>query len=309
MTHNAVPKSFNIIVAAAALSFSFAAMQPALALNPKKKPEQTTFPPSDPISRSSIYLNRGQPREALAVMDESIKKGDRRWQAYFQRGMIYKSMRRADEALADMDECLRFAPDELSPLVQHADIDASIMEDERAIEYLNRAMKLEGGWGCLVQRSSCYQNIGNYKVAAADLEMYISGHPERETADVYRNLGHALCLSQNQAKGIEYLSRALALNPKIAKAHTWRAEAYMQLKNYKAAAEDLTVSLKVLQDPEAYAKRIQCYELMGRSDLVAKDKAALHNLSADAFEIAPFRTVAGDSQRLKKSDDSARKAK
>jgi len=274
-----------------------------------KKASQTVFSASDPITRSELLFTHKRPKEALAVISESIDKGDRRWQAYYQRAMIYKSMHRADEALADLDRSIRFTSDEISPLVQHADIDASIMEDERAIEYLTRAMKLEGGWGCLVQRSSCYQNIGNYKAAAADLEMYISGHPERVTADVYRNLGHALCLSQNQAKGIDYLSKSLALNPKIAKVHMWRAEAYMQLKNYKAAAEDLTVSLKELQDPELYSKRIQCYQLMGRADLAAKDKATLSNFNADAFEIAPFRTVNGDSQRPPQSANQTRKAK
>ena len=175
------------------------------------------------------------------------------------------------------------------------------MEDERAIEYLSRAIKLKDSWGCLVQRSSCYQNLGNYKAGAADLETYIKGHPERITADICRSLGHAYCLSNNQTKGVEYLSRALAMDPKIAKVHMWRAEAYMKLKDYKAAADDLTAALKDLQDPELYSRRIECYRLMGRADLVAKDKAALSHLNADAFEIAPFRTVNGDSQRIKES--------
>jgi len=274
-----------------------------------RKGDAVTITAADPISRSMVYLNHRQPKEALAVMTESIDKGDRRWQAYFQRAMIYKSMRRADEALADLDSCIRFAPDEISPLIQHADIDSSIMEDERAIEYLTRALKLKNSWGCLVSRSSCYQSLGNYKAAAADLESYLKGHPERLSPDICRSLGHAYCLSNNVSRGVEYLSRALAMDPQIAKVHMWRADAYMQLKNYKAAAEDLTFSLKNLQDPELYLKRIQCYQLMGRADLAAKDKAALSHLNADAFEIAPFRTVNGDSQRIKESANKPKRTK
>gem|GEM_PF-740150 len=306
MTVRAVSKQFFSVATTGILTVAvLTGSDQALA----KKASQTIFPASDPISRSELLLMHKRPKEALAVISESIDKGDRRWQAYYQRAMIYKSMHRADEALADLDQSIRLTSDEISPLIQHADIDASIMEDERAIEYLSRALKLEGGWGCLVQRSSCYQNLGNYKAAASDLETYINGHPERLTADIYRNLGHALCLSQNQAKGIDYLSKSLALNPKIAKVHMWRAEAYMQLKNYKAAAEDLTASLKTVQDPELYSKRIQCYQLMGRADLAAKDKATLSDLNADAFEIAPFRTTNGDSQRSSNRINQARKAK
>lgn len=245
----------------------------------------------DPVARSAQLLTLKRLPEALALINADIEKGDKRWQAYLQRATIYRAQNRTEEALRDLDRVIKMEPRCTAALVLHADIDSKIMEDDRALEYVSRAISVDGkDSGFLVMRAGIYSDFGNYAAAAADLEAYIKSHPERATADICRNMGQLYYKNNNAPKAIEFLSKALVLHPQINKVHQYRADAYFELKNYKAAAADYTVALTHVQAPDFYKKRAECYDHLGQPLLAARDRATLKTINQDAFVQAPFRT-------------------
>lgn len=79
--------------------------------------------------------------------------------------------------------------------------------------------------------------------------------------EAQRNFDHARILWKNQdvcsdpAKAIEYLDKAVALDPAYAEAYTRRAMAKSDLDEYEGAFEDATKAVRLAPTAQAYAYR------------------------------------------------------
>lgn len=69
---------------------------------------------------------------------------------------------------------------------------------------------------------------------------------------------------QDYASGIEYLNKAIAIDPVQAECHLFRAEAHIGLQNYEAALEDVQKVLQNGFDEVAMLLKINALDLLGR---------------------------------------------
>jgi hypothetical protein len=81
----------------------------------------------------------------------------------------------------------------------------------------------------------------------------------------------------------------LAIAPQSKKVREPRADAYVLLKNYKAAIAAYSIAMRQEPSPALYRKRAQAYKLSGQDALAAQDEKTASTMANEAFEQAPFR--------------------
>jgi tetratricopeptide (TPR) repeat protein len=246
---------------------------------------------------AQVPLNRQDKEKAsrdIAVFTKQIAAGDKTWSTYYKRACAYNALNRYDEALADAKEAMKLGPKQVDPVMLCATIHEVSLEDDEVVKDVTLAMKLstpEQRSLLYYRRARAYEGVPRNDLALQDMLEYLKGHKERYDINIARSLGNMYLKAGKPAEAVEHLSYCLKINPKTAKVHEARADAYMQLKNYKAAISDLTFEIKRFSTvkPALYEKRAKAYRLDGQLKLAAQDDASLKNLDSEAFKNAPFR--------------------
>ncbi len=102
---------------------------------------------------------------------------------------------------------MKLEPDHFESALLHGSIDVDMMEDDQAIKYFTMAMKLKPSarHHALVVRSQAYERMGQFELDLADVQEYLYKHPERETGDIYRQLGLLYAKRKKPAMAVEAL--------------------------------------------------------------------------------------------------------
>jgi tetratricopeptide (TPR) repeat protein len=142
------------------------------------------------------------------------------------------------------------------------------------IKYFSKALALAPD---LVE---AYENRGmlyffqrKFENAIQDFQTYMSLAPP--TAEVYRMVGICYLKIGNDASAVDYLTRAIDMNPELAVAYASRAEAYFLNGKYDLTILDSTKAIKLGGDPrniaDAYRTRAKAYRRVGETGLSASD--------------------------------------
>lgn len=149
-----------------------------------------------------------------------------------------------------------------------------------AIKMLERALKLDPSaknhfaWGL------CMLDEGRYKEA----QKYLRQHPGRNTGRGYvlRYLMEADCKAKDWTSAIEDSKDVDKMHGDktfMRKIRERRADAFAALGKYQQAVVEYSNAIKLWDDPSYYQKRAECYKALGQSDLAAKDKKKLEQLT------------------------------
>ena len=142
------------------------------------------------------------------------------------------------------------------------------------IKYFSKALELAPN---LVE---AYENRGllyffqrKFESAIQDYQTYSALAPPK--AEVQRMLGLCYLKIGDDSSAIDYLTRALEMNPKLARAYANRSEAYFLKGNYDQTIFDSTRAILLGGDPrntaDAYRTRAKAYRKLGENDLSASD--------------------------------------
>jgi tetratricopeptide (TPR) repeat protein len=156
--------------------------------------------------RGSCYLDLGKLKEALADYNKAIELDSTDGLIYENRGILYGLKKKNTEALADF---------------------------RRAIQLDSSSVSAYCSCGTLLNEMKRFDEAENFFRLAV---RFASG---KERANCYYDLGFTSLLKGNYLNAIDHLSQAIDLNPDLANAYKYRAEAYFDLENYQAYEEDI----------------------------------------------------------------------
>lgn len=149
-----------------------------------------------------------------------------------------------------------------------------------AIKLLERTLKLDPSaqdhfaWGI------CMLDLGRYKEAQQHLRLV----PEIKTGAGYalKYLMEADCKAKDWFGAIEdskNIDKIQTVNAFMRKIRERRGDAFAALGKYREAVVEYSKAIKLWDDPIYYQKRAECYKLLGQSDLAAKDRKKLEQLT------------------------------
>jgi tetratricopeptide (TPR) repeat protein len=190
----------------------------AIAQNPDGAREVHLF-------RGLLLALHGHEERALADMNRVVELEPRKARSYTLRGDLYLRMKRLDEAMANYVRAARIDRHDRSAHEGMAECLLARGEDERAIKWFSRAIKLAPRRRELrVGRAICHEHLGQLAEAIADLDVAVAVDPN--DAEAWHLRGR--CRQETQLpEAIADLDRAIALEPDRADHYTMRGFLHM----------------------------------------------------------------------------------
>ena len=184
------------------------------------------------------YLRaRDDTETAISAYDNAIKLHPNYHEAYFNRGVVKRTMRKFDEAIADYDMAIKIKPD-------------------FAMAYNNRAL--------------IWAAKNNFKVAKEDLDIAFQLMPH--SAEILNNRGHSNAMLGKFVEASSDYDKAINLRPYFAPAYKNRGNLKMLMEKYEDALSDFTIAISL--DPNfasAYYARGDANAKLGLIDNTRKD--------------------------------------
>ena len=132
----------------------------------------------------------------------------------------------------------------------------------------------------LFDRAEYYYKKKDFRKADADYDLIIKNNPSSDIA--YLGKGRNASEEEEYQKAIELLNYAVKLNPESSKNFAFRAQAYMGLKKYAEAADDMISAMSIdLNNSAFYA--IQNWKIPEMNTLIAKLKIQAAKNKAEAL--------------------------
>ena len=119
------------------------------------------------------------------------------------------------------------------------------------------------------------------------------------------NWAIALAMKGEYVKAIEQLSRALDLNPKYANAHFNRGELHFETGNYRAAEQDYTKAIELVEDAQYFNSRAHCRFLLNEFQSAQVDYRRAVQLQPES---AVYQTDLGDALQYSGNWEESAKA-
>ena len=186
-------------------------------------------------------------------------------------------------------------------------VDGKFTDPNKAIEYLNNAIKLEPGYARAYNgRGLAYADLGQYQRATEDYNEAIRLKPDNYK--IYYNRGFAYAdLGQHQ-QAIENYNEAMRLKPGDAYAYSVRGDAYAALGQYQRATEDYNEAIRLKPDDAVnYSDRGRAYLSQGNKKLGCRDaKKACELGNCKALEWAKDKGLCQQEQDLKSREDEVK---
>ena len=210
----------------------------------------------------------GQTDRALADYNEAIRRDPKSPLAFYGRGVLLASRKRAFErAILDFDKVLELQPDNIEALIRRGDAYSQLGQGGRAMVDLNRAVALAPDSAeAFLYRGVAQGRRSEDKLALADYDQALKLAPQYVDALVDRAAIHAS--AGRQAEAIRDLDAALAIQRNNPIALYNRGYAHFAQRDYDKAIADYDAAIQL--DPSlgpAYNNRCLTRAIAGR-DLV-----------------------------------------
>lgn len=232
-------------------------------------------------------------KQEVAETTKQVKTCQTNWKLYYRRASALTALVRYEEALEDSAKAIKLDPKQVDPLLLHARLCESTLDDETAAKDYTAAINLGTPLSSnyMLLRSHCYESMLKPDLALTDALGYLKGHPERYDTNTARIIGTLYLKLSKGKEAVEHFTYCLKIKPKMSKVHEMRGDSYMLLKNYKAAAEDYTFEINRMPNivTKLYEKRANAYRKDGQLQKAAQDETKVKSVSHEVFDIAPFR--------------------
>lgn len=236
---------------------------------------------------------RERAKQEVAETTKQIKACPTNWKLYYRRASALTALVRYEEALEDSAKAIKLDPKQVDPLLLHARLCESTLDDETAAKDYTAAINLGTPLtsNYMLLRSHAYESMLKPDLALADALGYLKGHPERYDTNTARIIGTLYLKLGKGKEAVEHFTYCLKIKPKMSKVREMRGDAYMILKDYNAAAADYTLEIERIPNivTKLYAKRANAYRKAGQLKKAEQDEIKIKSVSHEVFDIAPFR--------------------
>jgi tetratricopeptide (TPR) repeat protein/S1-C subfamily serine protease len=201
----------------------------------------------------------GKPQLAKNAIDRAIAaipSNERKKYYYFWKyqSIFAEFSEGYDKAIKSLDIAIQLEPNDLKLLNQKAGIFDDIKQYNKSIDIYNEIVQKQPEAYVYNNRGFAKYKLGNIKEAIADCDRAIAINPK--FAKAYYNRGLAKYDLGNKKEAITDYDRAIAINPKDAKAYYNRGLAKSDLGNNKEAITDYDRAIVINpKDAKAYNNR------------------------------------------------------
>jgi tetratricopeptide (TPR) repeat protein len=142
-----------------------------------------------------------------------------------------------EETISLLSQALQFAPNDAVIYHNRGMANARLEHWRDALADFSRAAQLDPQPTTYEQRGIVQYQMGNHAAARQDWEDALRLNPRRPLA--LANLGWACIEARDFRQAIDYLSRAISIEPTFGKAYENRARAYFEMGSVTQARADL----------------------------------------------------------------------
>jgi tetratricopeptide (TPR) repeat protein len=206
----------------------------------KKFPENTEAL----LKLAELYFLVQQYQLAIDYVNKALKVDGNLAQAYYLKGNIYKESGDTAKAISSFETAV-----EQDAKFENAFVDLGLIYAARknpiAMDYYNNALKLDPGNEYVkYARAKLLQDLGKTEEA---IQVYEALAKEKsECFNCFYNLGAIYFeIKKDNAKALEYFTKAIALNPEYTEAYFARGLTYARLKDKVSARADYDMCLKL----------------------------------------------------------------
>jgi tetratricopeptide (TPR) repeat protein len=218
---------------------------------------------SDPLTKTAVL-----------ALSRAIELNPKDGQSYFYRGDLLVNEGKYPTALKDLNRSLALRPDAMTYL-SRAVCYSGLKQDEKAVADYTRVYQMTRDATCLFGRANAYQRLNRFDEALADYELVAKEGKEPKSAALakqelkafQRGVGKASSLRSKSSQAIVLFEKArtlkntghpkqslllfdkaLELDPKFAKAATYKGDAYFVMGDWDHAVEWYRKGIQL--DPE-----------------------------------------------------------
>lgn len=195
------------------------------------------------VARGEAYFYLHRYKEALADLNEGIKKKPGHIYGLMLRAAVYDESGQTSNAIQDLSQVLLLNPQNKAAYVLRGVGYASMKRWNDALSDLNQAAALGAQSDVLYRgRAVAHEKLGQYDQAVTELSRLLELQPGSHEILTYRSWMY-FCLG-NLNKGLEDLNTVLKENPNNMKARVRRGWGYLTLKDFHSASSDLAYAIE-----------------------------------------------------------------
>ena len=194
--------------------------------------------PQNYILESLIYDKKGDKKMAdlsrrIGVMYEFMHRGD-----YFLAGSVAEEAGLYDQALALLNEAVKRHPDDSRVYSERGLVYAQTGQDELAIADLTKALALKETAMDYNNRGECYRHLKRFDLAKKDYDQSVRlTTDDSDKLAVYDSLGQLAMDQGDYPRAVQYLTQALAVKP-YEDGYKLRSQVWRKLGDTKKADQD-----------------------------------------------------------------------
>jgi lipoprotein NlpI len=194
-------------------------------------------------------------------------------QALYQRGVGYAAKGDYTDAVRDFTQALKFAPDSSDALYNRGGAYSKLARWDEALADFNALLKIvPNDPNTFYARAWVHAQRGDDKAAIADLDRVLNLAPHDQ--DALMDRGGLNIRAGRHDDAIRDFSHLLELDPKAAAAAYNRGRAYYAKQDFKNAAEDFALALKLRADnPYAALRLYLAQSHLGKGDAAVLKKS------------------------------------
>lgn len=236
-------------------------MQLALYLEPKSVPIAVTL--------ADVYIEAQNYAKANSLLATVPKDSQYYATARLRMAVNLSRMKHVQDGIALLDEMAKENPEAVEPLMARGDLLRNQKQYAQAIETYSQALERitspqPNHWAIYFARAVCYEQLGSWQLAEADLKKALSLSPEQ--ADVLNYLGFSwLSQHRNVSDARSMIAKALSARPNDPQIIDSMGWAYYVTGEYDQAADFLERAVEMLPgDPTVNDHLGDAYWRLGR---------------------------------------------
>ena len=214
-----------------------------------------------------IHIEQGQPKKALALLEEIPVWEENNPERYFLKGTALCLTGKLKESEAQFDRGLELSGDEtFDALINISIAFENVRHFEQALKYLIQAFRQQPeNLSVLYDLGYFYDRLHKFDESLKYYQQYIDLDPYSD--NVWYNMGIVYHKLEQFEEAVDAYDFSIALNPDYASAYFNKASVWVNAGNFDKAIESYREFLDVEpESTQAYCYMGDCYEQMNKLD-------------------------------------------
>jgi tetratricopeptide (TPR) repeat protein len=214
-----------------------------------------------------IFIEQGQPKKALALLEEIPVWEENNPERYFLKGTALCLTGKLKEAEAQFDRGLELSGnDTFEALINISIAFENVRHYEQAIKYLSQAyQQFPENLSVLYDLGYFYDRLHRFDESLKYYQLYLDLDPYSD--NVWYNMGIVYHKLEQFEKAVEAYDFSIVINPDYASAYFNKASVWVNAGNFEKAIDAYKEFLDVEpESTQAYCYMGDCYEQMNRLD-------------------------------------------